>query len=50
MGELHISRLANEDLLSIKKYIEKELDNPIAATNTLAKIVKSLRLLMDFPL
>ena len=42
--------MANDDLLSIKDYIEKELDNPAAAANTLAKITKSLRLLVDFPL
>ena len=50
MAELHISPLANEDLLSIKEHITKELDNPTAATNILAKITKSLRLLIDFPL
>ena len=50
MAELHISPLANEDLLSIKEYIEKELDNPIAAMNTLAQITKGLKLLIDFPL
>ncbi|MCL2545766.1 MAG: type II toxin-antitoxin system RelE/ParE family toxin [Oscillospiraceae bacterium] len=50
MAELHISPLANDDLLSIKEYIEKELDSPTAATNTLIKITKSLRMLIDFPL
>jgi len=50
MADLQISELANDDLLSIKEYIEKELDNPIAATNVLAQITKSLKLLVDFPL
>jgi len=42
--------LANDDLLSIKEYIEKELDNPPAAANTLMKITTDLRALVDFPL
>ena len=50
MAKLHISPLASDDLLSIKEYIENELYSPAAAKNTLAKITKSLRLLIDFPL
>jgi len=50
MAELRLSQMANDDLLSIKEYIEKELNNPQAAINTLQKITKSLRLLMNFPL
>ena len=50
MAKLQLSQLANDDLLSIKDYIEKELGNPAAAANTLAKITKSLRRLIDFPL
>ena len=42
--------MANDDLLSIREYIEKELDNPSAASNTLAKITGSIRQLADFPL
>ena len=50
MAELHISPLANDDLFSIKEHIGIELGNPIAATNTLRKILNSIKLLLDFPL
>ena len=50
MAKLNLSPTANDDLLSIKTYIEKELGNPTAATNTVAKITKRLRLLEEFPL
>lgn len=50
MSKLHISPMANDDLLSIKEYIEKELDNAAAAINIIAKITKSIRLLANFPM
>ena len=50
MVKLHLSAFANDDLLLIKEYIEMELKNPAAATNTLVKIIRSLRRLADFPL
>jgi len=50
MTKLQISPLANDDLLSIKEYIEQELGNPTAATSTIAKIIKSLKMLTTFPL
>lgn len=50
MAKLYLSPLANDDLLSIKDCIEKELDNPKAAKNMIEKIVKNLRKLMAFPL
>ena len=50
MAKLNLSPMANDDLLSIKDYIKKELDNPTAAVNTLTKITKSFKLLVDFPL
>ena len=50
MAELYFSPMANDYLSSIKDYIETELDNPKAAQNTIGKIVKNLRRLMNFPL
>ncbi len=50
MAKLMISPAANDDLLSIREYITKDLDNPKAADNTVGKIVKSIKILVDFPL
>ena len=41
MFQVDISPQAAEDLLEIKLYIEKELQNPIAAHNTLKTIVET---------
>ncbi|MDR1603615.1 MAG: type II toxin-antitoxin system RelE/ParE family toxin [Gracilibacteraceae bacterium] len=49
MAKLHISPEAQKDLHEIKKYITSELDSPAAAVNTVSKIVKAIRSLMDFP-
>ena len=49
MNKLFFTPSASEDLLGIKKYIETELDNPVAALNTIKKIVDSLANLSDFP-
>lgn len=50
MAELYLSPSANDDLMSIKNYIENDLDNPQAAKNTIKKITESLRRLTEFPL
>ena len=50
MAKLLISPTANDDLLSIREYIANDLDSPKAAANTINKIVKSIRILADFPL
>ncbi len=50
MAKLQISPSANGDLLSIREYITKDLDNPKAADNTVGKIIKRIKILVDFPL
>ncbi|MGI6248213.1 MAG: type II toxin-antitoxin system RelE/ParE family toxin [Acutalibacteraceae bacterium] len=50
MAELLISPAANDDLIAIREYITKDLDSPKAAANTLNKIIKSIKRLIDFPL
>ena len=49
MFEVKISPQAAEDLLEIKDYIENELQNPIAAHNTVEKIVETYEDLAIFP-
>lgn len=49
MYEVKISPLAAEDLVEIKNYIEEELQNPIAARNTVSKIVETYEGLVDCP-
>ena len=49
MAELHISPEAKDDLQGIKEYIKTELENSVAAVNTVSKIIKSIRGLKDFP-
>ena len=49
MARLQISPEVKNDLLEIKEYIMNDLDNPSAATNTVAKITKSIRTLISFP-
>ena len=41
MFEIKIAPQAAADLLEIKDYIEKELRNPIAAHNTISKIIET---------
>lgn len=41
MFEVKVAPQAAEDLLEIKKYIENELQNPIAAHNTVLNIVET---------
>ena len=47
MNKLRYSPEAQNDLFEIKKYIEEELNSPIAAENTLHKIIKRIRTLQD---
>ena len=49
MAKLLISPAANDDLLSIREYITKDLDSPKAAVNTVRKIIKSIKTLTKFP-
>ena len=37
--ELHFSPESKDDLMDIKRYITEEFDSPIAANNTLKKIL-----------
>lgn len=41
MFTVEVSPQAAQDLLEIKNYIENELQNPIAAHNTVEKIVET---------
>ena len=45
MSKLNFSPEAQSDLLDIKRYITEELDSPMAAENTLKKILKNIRML-----
>lgn len=47
--KLHISPEAQSDLQEIKEYITTELENPIAALNTVSEIIKAIRSLVNFP-
>ncbi len=49
MFQVEISPQAAEDLLEIKSYIENELQNPIAARNTVKKIVETYEDLENYP-
>jgi len=49
MSNIRFTPEAEDDLVSIKKYITDELENHIAAINTVAKIMKRIRLLESFP-
>lgn len=49
MYEVELSPQAVEDLKEIKSYIEDELQNPIAAKNTILKIVETYEGLSSSP-
>lgn len=49
MHKLRINPIARQDLLEIKDYISRELDNPNVAGKTVAKVVESYEKLKDFP-
>lgn len=48
MNNLHLSEEAQNDLIEIKNYIEKELLNPSAALATVSRITKKLRILQTY--
>ncbi len=50
MNKIVLSYEARNDLKEIKNYISNELNNEIAANNTLSKITKSIRRLENQPL
>lgn len=43
MNQLHLSPVAQADLTEIKEYISEDLENPIAATSTVSKIMEQIR-------
>lgn len=47
MNNLHLSKEAQNDLVEIKDYITKELENPDAALATVSKITKKIRTLKN---
>ena len=49
MYKVSFSPEAVDDLKEIKQYIKDELCNEQAAKNTVAKILKKIKLLSDFP-
>lgn len=49
MTKLNFSPESRNDLFDIKQYITEELDSPIAAENTLKKILKTIRMLETQP-
>lgn len=50
MAKVLISPAANDDLAAIREYIANDLNSPKAASNTIAKIINSIKILADFPL
>ena len=49
MIEVKLSPQAVEDLLEIKNYIKIKLKNPIAASNTISKIIETYENLSFYP-
>lgn len=49
MNKILLSPEAQNDLREIRRYISEELENPVAAGNTLAQIIKRMRGLLIFP-
>ena len=49
MTEIQFSPQAISDLQEVKAYITEELYNEQAAINTIAMIMKGIRMLVDFP-
>jgi len=49
MNKLLISPEAQNDIEKIRQHIADELENPSAADNTLIKITRRIRTLVDFP-
>lgn len=49
MNQLHLSPVAQADLTEIKEYISEDLENSIAATSTVSKIMEQIRSLSGQP-
>ena len=49
MSNIHYTPEAEDDLIGIKEHITEYLENPVAATNTVAKITKRIRKLEQSP-
>jgi len=47
MNDLHLAPEAQADLVNIKEYITKDLENPTAALSTVARITKTIRILRE---
>jgi plasmid stabilization system protein ParE len=49
VSHIHYTPEAEDDLAGIKKYLAEQLENPVAAVNTVTKITKRVRTLERFP-
>jgi plasmid stabilization system protein ParE len=49
VSHIHYTPEAEKDLAAIKEYIAVQLENPVAAVNTVTKITKHIRKLEQFP-
>ena len=49
MRNIYYTPEAEDDLAGIKEYITEQLENPIAAVNTVMSITKRIRRLEQFP-
>ena len=43
MNRLHLSPVAQADLTEIKEYISEDLENPVAATSTISRVMEQIR-------
>lgn len=50
MNDLHVSPEAQSDLVEIKDYITRELENPRAALSVVSRITKTMRMLREHAL
>ncbi|GEN57971.1 hypothetical protein GCM10012290_05510 [Halolactibacillus alkaliphilus] len=50
MYKIKVNPMATEDLIEIRDYIQKELDNPTAAVDVIKKIIAKYEGLKKFPL
>lgn len=50
MHNLRINPLAKQDLHDVKEYITNELENPIAAVDTVKKVIQCYEKLKEFPM
>ena len=48
-NELHLTPDAQADLQEIKRYISRDLENPVAALATVKRIMQNVRLLRGRP-